>query len=55
VEGKSKTVSIRLPSSSIEELKHEAEIEKINFNSLILKILGKIIKGSGKLIQEMQL
>ena len=40
LEDKTKTVSIRLPSSLIEELKHEAEIEKINFNSLVLKILG---------------
>jgi len=36
---KTKTVSVRLPSSLIEELKHDAEIEKINFNSLISKIL----------------
>ena len=36
---KTKTVSIRLSSALIEELKQEAEIEKINFNALILKIL----------------
>jgi len=37
---KTKTVSFRLSSSLIEELKQEAGIEKINFNSLISKILG---------------
>jgi len=37
---KTKTVSFRLSSSLIEELKQEAVIEKINFNSLISKILG---------------
>ena len=36
---KTKTVSFRLSSALIEELKQEAEIEKINFNSLITKIL----------------
>lgn len=36
---KTKTVSIRLSSALIEELKQEAEIEKINFNALISKIL----------------
>lgn len=40
MEDKTKTVSVRLPLSLIEELKHEADVEKINFNSLILKILG---------------
>ncbi|MGD8708653.1 MAG: hypothetical protein PVI88_08240 [Nitrosopumilaceae archaeon] len=39
MEDKTKTVSIRIPSSLIEELKHEAEVERINFNSLVLKIL----------------
>ncbi|PBO84900.1 MAG: hypothetical protein COA77_07370 [Thaumarchaeota archaeon] len=37
---KTKTVSFRLSSSLIKELKQEAEIEKINFNALISKILG---------------
>jgi len=37
---KTKTVSFRLSSSLIEELKQEAETEKINFNALISKILG---------------
>ena len=36
---KTKTMSFRLSSALIEELKQEAEIEKINFNSLITKIL----------------
>ena len=40
---KTKTVSFRLASSLIEELKHEAEIEKINFNALISKILDNHI------------
>ena len=40
---KTKTVSFRLSSSLIEELKQEAEIEKINFNALISKILGNHI------------
>ena len=40
MEDKTKTVSIRLPSSLIEELKQEAKIEKINFNALLSKILG---------------
>lgn len=39
MEDKTKTVSLRLPLSLIEELKQEAEIEKINFNALISKIL----------------
>ena len=37
---KTKTVSFRLSSALIEELKQESEIEKINFNALISKILG---------------
>ena len=37
---KTKTASFRLPSSLIEELKQEAETEKINFNALISRILG---------------
>jgi len=40
LEDKTKTVSLRLSSALIEELKQEAEIEKINFNALISKILG---------------
>ena len=40
IEDKTKTVSFRLSSSLIEELKQEAGIEKINFNALISKILG---------------
>ncbi len=40
---KTKTVSFRLSSSLIEELKQEAEIEKTNFNALISKILGNHI------------
>ena len=36
---KTKTVSFRLSSALIEELKQEAGIEKINFNALISKIL----------------
>ncbi len=40
---KTKTVSFRLSSSLIEELKQEAEIDKINFNALISKILGNHI------------
>lgn len=43
LEDKTKTVSIRLPSSLIEELKQEAKIEKINFNALLSKILGNHI------------
>ena len=40
---KTKTVSFRLSSSLIEELKQEAEMEKTNFNALISKILGNHI------------
>ncbi|HUT05722.1 MAG TPA: hypothetical protein VMW74_03415 [Nitrosopumilaceae archaeon] len=40
LEDKTKTVSFRLSSALIEELKQEAGIEKINFNGLISKILG---------------
>jgi len=40
---KTKTVSFRLSSSLISELKQEAEIEKMNFNALISKILGNHI------------
>ena len=40
MEDKTKTVSLRLSSALIEELKQEAELEKINFNALISKILG---------------
>ena len=40
LEDKTKTVSFRLSSALIEELKQEAGIEKINFNALISKILG---------------
>ena len=40
---KTKTVSLRLPSALIDELKQEAEIEKINFNALVSKILGNHI------------
>ena len=36
---KSKTVSFRLDSSLIEEMKDEAELEKINVNALVSKIL----------------
>ena len=38
-EDKTKTVSIRLSSALIDELKHDAEIEKINFNALVSKVL----------------
>lgn len=37
--GKTQTVSFRLSSSLIEELKQEAKMEKMNFNALISKIL----------------
>lgn len=37
---KTKTVSFRLSSSLIEELKQEAGMEKMNFNALISKILA---------------
>jgi hypothetical protein len=40
LEDKTKTVSVRLSTSLIDELKQEAKIEKINFNSLVSKILG---------------
>jgi hypothetical protein len=40
---KTKTVSLRLSSALIEELKQEAGIEKINFNALISKILDNHI------------
>ena len=40
---KTKTVSFRLSSALIKELKEEAEIEKINFNALISKILDNHI------------
>ena len=43
LEDKTKTVSLRLSSALIEELKQEAEIEKINFNALVSKILGNHI------------
>ena len=36
---KTKTISFRLSSALIEELKQEAELEKINLNALISKIL----------------
>ena len=37
---KTKTVSFRLSTSLIEELKQEAGMERMNFNALISKILG---------------
>ena len=38
-EDKTKTVSVGLSSALIDELKHDAEIEKINFNALVSKVL----------------
>ncbi|MCA9827786.1 MAG: hypothetical protein KC444_05255 [Nitrosopumilus sp.] len=43
LEDKTKTVSLRLSSSLIEEIKQEAGFEKINFNALVSKILGNHI------------
>jgi len=37
---KTQTNTFRLPSSLIEELKKESELEKINLNALVIKILS---------------
>src|SRR5579885_486963 len=41
---KTETVTFRLPSSLLEELKNEAELEKINLNAFVSKILSGHMK-----------
>ena len=40
---KSKTISFRLDSDLIDEMKNEAELERINVNALVSKILSNHI------------
>jgi len=40
IQKKTQTITFRLSSSIIEDLKEDAEIEKINLNQLISKILS---------------